>query len=164
LALLISISVVSFVFFSIHESGEQFLLGFGKKGIITFLSLFPWSALVLDVLLLLFLQWILQGFRFGHRFSLLSLFLGVFLFSSVLGGAVALTPFHAMLLEQADHGELPVVGEFHDADDSTPEVILPSEHPNIAIGDGVYILGTLQDGVIRARNIHKLPSLSKNKK
>ncbi len=114
-ALVISAFVISFVFFSVHESGEQFLLGFGSKGILTFLLLFPWMSLLLDLVTLFVLEWLLQGFRFAYRISLLTIFLGIFACSTVLGILVNLTPFHGVLLNQADQGALPIIGEMYES-------------------------------------------------
>ena len=115
LALVISTFVISFVFFSLHESGERFLLGFGNKGILTFLLLFPWASLLLDIVVLFVLEWLLQSFKFGYRISLLMIFLGIFACSTILGILVTLTPLHGALLNQADQGLLPVLGEMYES-------------------------------------------------
>ena len=115
LALGVSVFVVSFIFFSIHESGEQFLLGFGRQGLFTFLILFPWTSLVLDLVILLLLEWLLQGFKFGHRISLLMIFVYVFILSSIIGLLINFTPIHRTLLKLADRGELPLIGEVYES-------------------------------------------------
>jgi len=190
LTLAVSAFVLSFIVFSIHESDEQFLLGFGSRGVATFFALFPWLSLVADILLLLLLEWLLQGFKIGYRFSLLSVFIGVLAVSTVLAVVVDLTPLHKTLLDRADSGRLPVGGEMyesirdshqdqgvfrgtvtsvqgsqfvithsdgdHDADDGTQTVIVP---PDVAldfslhVGDRVYVLGSLTNGVVQARGI-----------
>ncbi len=114
-ALAVSVFVVSFILFSIHESGEQFLLGFGSRGILTFLSLFPWTLLALDVLILTLLEWLLQGWKIGYRVSLLSVFLAIFIASSLLGLAANFTPLHGSLLRMADRGELPIIGDTYES-------------------------------------------------
>lgn len=108
--LVISVFVVSFVIFSIHESGEQFLLGFGGRGILTFLRLFPWFILFFDVGLIILLGWLIQEFRFAYRVSLASVLAGIVIVSTLLGSLVAVTPFHSDLLERADHEALPLLG------------------------------------------------------
>lgn len=115
LALLLSAFVLSFIIFSIHESGESFLLGFGRNGIVTFLTLFPWLLLATDIAILFVLQWLLQGFKFGYRVSLLGVFLAVFVSSGVLAVLIGLTPVHAALLDRADRGELPLVGRAYES-------------------------------------------------
>jgi len=114
LALAVSAFVLSFIVFSVHESGEQFLLGFGLQGVATFFVLFPWLSLAADVALLFLLEWLLQGFKFGYRISLLSVFLCVLAASALLAIIVDLTPIHGALLDQADRGSLPIVGEMYE--------------------------------------------------
>jgi hypothetical protein len=56
--LALSIFVLSFIVFSVHESGEQFLLGFGSRGLLTFIALFPWYSLALLIALMGILEWL----------------------------------------------------------------------------------------------------------
>jgi hypothetical protein len=113
-SLLLSVFVLSFIIFSVHESGEQFLLGFGGRGLTIFLTLFPWVALVADIMLLFVLEWLLQGFKIGYRFSLLTLFAGIAGVSVFLAIIVDATPLHSLLLDRADRGDLPFAGEMYE--------------------------------------------------
>ena len=114
LVLAISALVASFIFFSIHESGEQFLLGFGGRGVLTFFSLFPWIFILIDIVLIVLLEWLVQSFKFGYRISLLKIFLGILISSIVLGVIIDLTPLHTALLDRADNGQLPIIGELYE--------------------------------------------------
>src|SRR5450631_2060080 len=58
--LALAMFVLSFALFSVHESGEQFLLGFGLRGVLTFFSLFPWWSLLCTVLLILLIDHLLR--------------------------------------------------------------------------------------------------------
>ncbi|MBI5004505.1 hypothetical protein HZC00_05440 [Candidatus Kaiserbacteria bacterium] len=109
--LALSAFVLSFILFSIHESGEDILLGFGFLGVRTFLVLFPWVPLALDIGCILVLEWLLQGFKIGYRLSLLTLFAGIGIVSALLALLVALTPLHGILLDRANHGALPILGD-----------------------------------------------------
>jgi hypothetical protein len=113
-ALIISIFVMSFVLFSLGESGEQFLLGFGYSGILTFLSLFPWMLVGIDIGVVIILEWLVKGFRFGYRISFLMIFIYLFAVSAILAVVVTFTPVHQALLEKADEGSLPVIGELYE--------------------------------------------------
>lgn len=113
--LLISAFVLSFIAFSVHESGEDFLLGFGAQGIKTFFALFPWQMLALDVALLFALEWLLQGFKFAYRVSLLNVFIAVLVLSGILAAVINLTPLHGSLLRRADQDLLPVLGEVYES-------------------------------------------------
>ncbi len=115
LAFLLSTFVVSFIFFSIHESGEQFLLGFGGAGVLTFFELFPWTSFIIDIALLVLLEWLLQGFKLGYRVSLVVIFVGIFGGSALLGFLINLTPLHTTLLGLANKGELPIVGSVYES-------------------------------------------------
>jgi hypothetical protein len=110
LLLVVSSFVFSFMLFSFYESGEQFLLGFGWQGILAFLTLFPWLLFALDIILLVVLEALLQGFKFGYRIPLINIFLGVFAISLIAGALINLTPIHAILLQRADNNQLPFVG------------------------------------------------------
>lgn len=114
LVLLLSALVLSFIAFSIHESGEQFLLGFGWGGLSTFVALFPWLLLALDIALVALLEWLVQGFKIGYRVSLTLLFLGACALAALIAALVNLTPLHAVLLDRADRGELPIVGNLYE--------------------------------------------------
>lgn len=110
----LTLFVLSFAFFSIHESGEQFLLGFGQRGLEAFITLFPWGFFLLTVLLLLLLDHLLRYFKFGYRVSMLGIFL-IALAIVVIGGiAINFTPLHSTLLDTADHNELPIIGSLYE--------------------------------------------------
>jgi hypothetical protein len=106
--------VLSFAFFSIHESGEQFLLGFGQRGFIVFIQLFPWIPFFIAVLLILLLDFLLRYFKFGYRISMLDLFLIALAAAMVVGFFITLTPLHTDLRDRAERGELPIIGEFYE--------------------------------------------------
>jgi hypothetical protein len=73
----ITIFLSSLVLFTIRASGHASLIGFGPSGWEVFLLLFPWKLLILDILLIILLEWLLRSFRFGYRIPVLYLFLGV---------------------------------------------------------------------------------------
>lgn len=114
LTLVISAGIISFIAFSLHESGELFLLGLGARGIQTFLFLFPWGLLAVDIALIIFLQWLLQGFKFGYRAALLTVFFYVLLGSAALAAVINILPVHPALLQKADRGELPLIGDMYE--------------------------------------------------
>ncbi len=131
LLLVASAFVISFILFSLHESGEQFLLGFGLHGIEVFFILFPWVPTLFTIALLFLLEWLLQGFKFGYRLPLLNIFLGIIGISIVLGVLINFTPLHEILLTSADKNELPIIG-------SSYEHIFDS-HENEGFCEGVVV-------------------------
>lgn len=112
-ALVLSALLLSFIFFSIYASGQHLLLGFGMRGLQTFLALFPLPLLSVDIVVIIALQWLLQGFKLGYRVSLINVFLGVFALSALTAALIALTPLHGGLLERADRGALPLIGDLY---------------------------------------------------
>lgn len=112
--LALSALIVSFGLFALHESGEQFLLGFGASGVATFFALFPWALLALDLALILALDWLLRRFKFGWRLSVLNFFIILLAVSAALGFLISLTPLHFALRDRADRGELPLFGGFYE--------------------------------------------------
>jgi hypothetical protein len=130
LALIASVLLVSFVFFSIEVSGKSALLGHGGSGISTFISLFPWGLLFITFLLIALADWSLRNFGFAYRTSMLVLFASVFVVSAIAGLILAQTPFHANLLERADHNELPIIGEWYEGihdDSDTVDIFIRNE-------------------------------------
>jgi glucan phosphoethanolaminetransferase (alkaline phosphatase superfamily) len=119
ITLALAMLVLSFAFFSIHESGEQFLLGFGQRGFMAFIMLFPWLPLLLTLLLVLLLDFLLRYFKFGYRISVLEIFLLALAVVVGAGILINFTPLHATLLNDADHDTLPLIGplyeELHDS-------------------------------------------------
>lgn len=107
---LVSIFFVSFVFFALQESGQTSLLGFGARGFGIFFSIFPWVIVGSILVLLILLELLLRTFRFGYRIPVLRVLIGVVVLTVLAGAAVALTPLHSLLLEQADNDNLPVIG------------------------------------------------------
>lgn len=114
LAALFAVFDASFVLFSIRESGTDLLLGFGTRGIGTFFALFPWFSLAFLLALLIAIEFLVRRFRLGYRAPALIALAALGIAAVVLAVLVAATPFHAALLERADRGELPVIGEFYE--------------------------------------------------
>ena len=114
LAMAFAMFVASFVLFSVHESGEQFLLGFGSRGALTFLALFPWLALVVDVALFAVIGWLARSFKFGYRIPVIRAFFAILALALVSGVLINFTPLHPALLDRADHDNLPVLGEWYE--------------------------------------------------
>ena len=112
-AIILSVFVLSFVIFSMHESGVQFLLGFGQRGILAFFALFPWGILILDLLLFVVIDWLFRYFEFGYRIPVLRVFFGTIALAVIGSVIIDVTPLHSILLEKADHGRLPVIGQWY---------------------------------------------------
>lgn len=111
--LLISSFLVSFIIFSIVESGRMFMLGFGFRGFFMFFLAFPWFILLIEVILIAILEQLLKHFKFGYRTSLAVLVLIIFCASIGLSIIIEYTPIHPTLLRSAEHKTLPFFGGFY---------------------------------------------------
>jgi hypothetical protein len=107
ISLVLATIVLSFVFISLHRSGELFLLGFGAEGIRTFFLLFPWWLMLVVLLLMLLLEYLLRTYSSGYRFSILAVFGTLVGIAAILSLLLTITPFHEGLENQAMHGSLP---------------------------------------------------------
>lgn len=114
IAIALAVFVMSFAIFSLHESGEQFLLGFGIRGVLTFFVLFPWLAFIADIILFALIEWLFRYFKFGYRIPILRAFLAIAIFAFLGGIFINLTPLHSALLNRADRGRLSFLGEWYE--------------------------------------------------
>lgn len=114
LIFIMAVFVLSFIFFSVHESGEQFLLGFGRQGFLTFLSLFPWITFVFTLGLVLLLEWLLRRFKFGYHISLSRIFLYLLVVTVFFSMIFTRIPVHTQFEKMAEGGRLPVIGGIYD--------------------------------------------------
>ena len=108
LTFLVAISLAAFISFDLRISGHESLLGFGSRGLSTFLALFPWPLAVVGIGLVLLLSKLLQEFRLGYRRSFALLLLAFALAAALIGLLVdRATPFEDDLFERAEQGALP---------------------------------------------------------
>ena len=114
LLLAASLFALSFVFFSIRESGIRFLLEFGEHGLAAFTVLFPWAVLLSSLALLVILEILVREFSTVYRFSLLRVFLWILCIGIAGSVLLGLTPLHSSLLSAADTDSLPVLGPLYE--------------------------------------------------
>lgn len=113
--IVVSIFLLSFISFGLRTTGNSTLLGFGTRGYISFILVFPWILFVIDILLIIILERLLRNFRFIYRRA------GVYILIGLLGlitlFAVAIdhvTSLHNKLLERADANALPFFNELYE--------------------------------------------------
>ncbi len=111
---LLALFALSFVFFAIQENDEQYLLGFGGRGLAEFVMLFPWLMLAAAVILLGSLEALLRRIKFGYRVPIVRLFLATIIVGIVGGIVLQRTPLHSSLLQSAEQGELPGIGRLYE--------------------------------------------------
>lgn len=112
---IVSIFLFSFIFFSLRASGEALLFGFGTSGIAVFLLLFPWKLFFVDIFLILILGYLCRSFRFGYQRPVIRSIAAISVVMILLGLILDLvTPFHHMLLREADRNALPFIGDMYE--------------------------------------------------
>jgi len=113
LTLLLTVSIGSFILFSIRTSYETSLLGFGPSGLLIFLQLFPWPLLFLDIACIVLLEWMLRKFRFGYRSPLLYLLFGLVVIILSASSVIDTDHLSDSILRGAHDIDLPIVGDFY---------------------------------------------------
>jgi hypothetical protein len=106
--LAITVLIGNLLFFTLRLNGQDSLLSNGAHGFALFLQVFPWPLLILDAVLIFFLERLLRQFKFGYRSPMLYIVL-VLIMVAALGGVLIdrSTPLNDDLLHQADQGHLP---------------------------------------------------------
>lgn len=103
----LSVILVSFIIFSLNTRGDLFLLGFGKRGIVKFILLFPWFLLSIDALLIVLLDYLVRRFRFGYHSPIIYLFLATLVFVTTFSYLINFTSLHSQLSDLARSRHIP---------------------------------------------------------
>jgi hypothetical protein len=112
--LILSVSIGSFILFTIRASHQAALLGFGVSGYVLFFRFFPWTLLTLDILSIITLQWMLRKFRFGYKSPLLYLLLSIVAVTLLVSTVVDRSHGSDSILRGAHHHGIPFVGNLFD--------------------------------------------------
>lgn len=114
-AVVITVFIFNFILFTIRINSQDALLGFGPRGWEAFMRFFPWHLLVLDIALVVGLQWLLRQFKFGYKIPVLYLLAGL-LVAAIAAGFVLDrgTPINDRLYEMRGRGLPPPLGNFYD--------------------------------------------------
>jgi hypothetical protein len=104
---IVSIFLSSFILFSLDASGRAALMSFGPSGWQVFLILFPWKLTLVEIGLVVLLEYLLRSFRFGYKIPALYLFLGVVTLILISGVVIDQTPLHPNILKQDFKEQLP---------------------------------------------------------
>lgn len=106
--LVVSIIILNFISFTIRINGHDSLLGFGFQGFLLFLGLFPWLLLIIDIGLIIVLEWVLKQFHFGNKIPVLYLLLAILIVTVTVGFLLDRgTSFNDEFLLRADKHALP---------------------------------------------------------
>jgi len=110
LVIVFSVSLGSFIVFSLRASGALFLPRFGFLGLRIFLSSFPWFLALIVFILVLLIGWLVKKSPVVYRKPLLYSVLVILIL--VLFGSLAFerTRFHTALFKKAQDHKLPLIG------------------------------------------------------
>lgn len=139
-ALVATLITLSFVFYSVYESREAFLLGFGWEGVALFLMLFPWVPVVVSLVLIGVFQWRLSHLIPSYRVPVIPLFAAFVLGAGAVGFMLA--PVHSVVWDSIEDRGLPVLNEIYEA------VYESKEGYGIYRGNVIEVTG---DGVLITR-------------
>lgn len=110
LATLTLLYLASFIIFILAQTGVWFIPGFGLRAIGPFFASLPWLLLLIAVVFLILMEMLVKRYSFGYRKPLLYSVAGIIIFVLIGGFAIAQTPFHRGLFEQANNNRLPIAG------------------------------------------------------
>ncbi len=116
MVLIVSVFICNFIFFHISESGRGALLGFGPRGYLSFIRFFPWELLALDIVLVVFVNYVLKKFEFAYKRPGVYIVFGLLSVVVISGVMVSVyTPFNRELDRQSKMGHLPQpLGQLYD--------------------------------------------------
>ena len=95
--LLLAVLLISFLFYVVKISGIIFLPGFGSRGLLIFLALFPWRILIIGLLLIFLLQLLIEVFPFVRKRPIIYTLGTVTGIVLIIGLVVFATPLHGLI-------------------------------------------------------------------
>ena len=108
LALVISVLIFTFIFFTLRVNIHNSFAFMGPRTIFFLLHFFPWYLLILDVALIALTEWLMRDFKFAYRSPLLYVLLLAFALVLALGLFIdRATDFNDRMLQHAHDHRLP---------------------------------------------------------
>lgn len=145
--LCISVFILNFIVFGLRVSEHEALLGFGGRGLLMFIALFPWALVLGDIILIACLRLLLRHFQFGYKFPTLHLLAGLFFLSAILGFvADRATPLNDRLQAHHDRLPAPLNNFYDDADDQPGRGSGICRCQIVSIDNNVLVVSDTQDG------------------
>ncbi len=128
LMVIVAAWIVSFIVFSLRVSERVVLLGFGWRGIESFFWLFPWRLFLIEIVLIVLLNWLLHHFRFSYRSPLLYSLTGGILLSGVIAIVMNSGSLQENLFQRYQQNNLPLIGGMYE------KIMKPDDKPEILRG------------------------------
>jgi len=110
IVLLALLYLVSFIIFSLRQTGLWFIPVFGSRGWFEFFTSFPWLLIVFAVIFILLLETLVRRYSLAFRRPLIYSILGIILIVIIGGAIINQTPLHRNLLRYTEENRLPFAG------------------------------------------------------
>lgn len=186
LLFLFVVYLTSFMIFFLRISGLVFVPQFGIAGLKILFSSLPWLLILMSLGGAIILEICAEQFSFVYRRPLLYSFLGILGLVITMSILVNLSPFHMVLFERFERGNMPIMGMLYkerpllEPDTvihgrvieiqknrivlQTPRgkqltVVMPLSHketPLLDEGDFVIVLGKKSNGIVEISHIKKI--------
>ena len=108
---LLTLFLISFVAFVLQAQGFFLFAEFGFRGLLTILLSVPWILVGFVIAFVVVLELLARNFAFIYRKPLIYSILGIIVFVTFAGGAIAATPLHKTVYDEAQKRSLPFASE-----------------------------------------------------
>jgi len=177
--------LISFILFTLRASGTWFLPGFGFSGMRVFLGSIPWVLILIAIVLIVALEVFAKRFAFVYRKPIFYSMVCIIIFVLLGSFIIDKTQFHSNLFWRAQGGGLPIMGKLYrdfnvtkfkdvhrgvivemidqgffleKADGQILNIIIIPKTRFISgeAGDDVIVMGTRDNGTVRAFGVRKV--------
>ena len=104
---------MSFILFTLRQTGLLLVPIFGFQGIRIVMASFPWIFLLLILISIILLELLIKKYTFAYRRPLVYSLVAIMLFTSIGGFVVAQTSFHDEFYKRAQNNHLPFMGPLY---------------------------------------------------
>ncbi len=126
LTVLVSVYLVSFIFFILAKTGLGFAPLFGLGGIMFFIVTSPWLLIITTGIFLMLVALAVKHYAFSYRHPLIYSLLGVVGFVLITSGLIHQTALHDRIEALGERNNLPGLAPlYRDATDTRPREITP---------------------------------------
>ncbi len=136
-AMLSLLYLISFIIFTLHQTGLWFAPGFGLRGLRELLFDFPWLLVFVAIIFIALLQVLIKKYSFSYGKPLIYSIMIIVVIVATGGFILSMTSVHKNLFLQAQNNRLPFGGSMY------MQYGHPPQHGNITAGE---ILEALQNG------------------
>ncbi len=138
--------ILSFIIFTLRESGAWYVTPFGMRGLRAFLVAVPWLLILISIILIVVLEVLVRRYAFVYRRPLLYSVVAIVGLTFLMGVVVERTPLHPGLMRHADQKRLPIGDRLYEGYGHRQA---PDVHPGVVskILDSGFEMGTARASV-----------------